>query len=109
LTPLVEVEVEVVLGVLRETDILDLVPERLLRLDIKIFLSSAEILDSCVLPLIPAAVKIATTWSGVFFSSLESASTLCAISIIPILHFIDYCKKKSFKPSSIFSGRHNDS
>ena len=61
LTPLVRVGVGVDLGVLRETDILDLVPERLLRLDIKTFLSSAEILDLSVLPLIPAVVKIVTT------------------------------------------------
>jgi hypothetical protein len=90
LTPPAEVEVEVDLGVLRETDILDLVPERLLRLDIKTFLSSTEILDSFVLPLIPAAVKIATTWSGVFFSNLESVSTVCAILIVPISCCIDW-------------------
>ena len=43
------------------TEILDFVAERLLKLDIKICLSSAEIFDSAVFPEIPAPDKIEIT------------------------------------------------
>jgi hypothetical protein len=75
------VEVAFNLGVLRETEIFDLVPERLLRLDINIFLSSADISASAVLSFIPASARIDITWSGVFLSSFDKLSTVCAILI----------------------------
>jgi len=81
LTPPVKVEVVFDLGVLRETEIVDLVPERLLRLDINIFLSSAEMFASAVFPSIPASARIDITWSGVFLSSFDKLSTVCAILI----------------------------
>ena len=78
------------LGVLRETEIVDLVPERLLRLDINIFLSSTEMFASAVYPSIPESARIDITWSGVFLSSFDKLFTVCAIlfaykSIILIL------------------------
>ena len=49
------------LVVFLETEILDFVADRLLKLDIKICLSSAEIFESAVFPSIPAADKIVIT------------------------------------------------
>ena len=69
------------LDVLRETEIVDLVPERLLRLDINVFLSSIEIFASTVFPFMPASARIEITWSGVFLSSFDKLSTVCAILI----------------------------
>jgi hypothetical protein len=52
---------EVGFVVFLDTEILDFVADRLLKLDIKTCLSSAEILDSAVLPSIPAAERIVIT------------------------------------------------
>jgi hypothetical protein len=110
LTPPVKVEVVVDLGVLRETEILDLVPERLLRLDISIFLSSADMFASAVFPSIPASARIDITWSGVLFSSLDKLSTVCAILIAFKFYCVDpFISIILIKPSFIFSGCHNNS
>ena len=74
-----EDEFEAGFEVFLETDMLDFVAERLLKLDIKIFLSSAEIFDSAVLPSMPAADKIEITCSGDFLSNFDKVSTVCAI------------------------------
>ena len=66
-----------------ETEILDLVLERLLKLDIRTCLSSEEIFDSAVFPEMPAPDKIDKTWSGVFLSNFDKLYTVCAI-FLPI-------------------------
>ena len=60
-----------------------MVADRLLKLDIKICLSSAEIFESDVFPSMPAADKIVITWSGDFLSNFDKVSTVCAI-FLPI-------------------------
>ena len=66
-----------------DTEILDFVAERLLKLDINICLSSAEIFDSAVFPEIPAPDKIDITCSGDFLSNFDKLSTVCAM-FLPI-------------------------